>query len=95
MNKQELISAIASSTKLSKSDTEKVVNAFCDNVKKTLKKGQDVTITGFGRYYVSKHKARQGRNPQTGAPLTIPARKVPSFKSGKELKTAVQQAPVK
>ena len=49
MNKQELVSAIASSTKLSKSDTEKLVNAFCDNVKKTLKKGQDITITGFGR----------------------------------------------
>lgn len=90
MNKHELVSAIALSTKLSKSDTEKVIDSFCENVKKTLKKGQDITITGFGRYYISKHKTRQGRNPQTGAPITIPARKVPSFKAGKELKTSLK-----
>ena len=90
MNKQELVTAVASTTKLSKSDTEKMIDAFCENVKKTLKKGQDITITGFGRFYVSKHKARNGRNPQTGAPITIPARKVPSFKAGKEFKTSLR-----
>lgn len=90
MNKQQLVYQVSTTTKLSKAEAEKVVGAFCDTIKKTLKKGQDVSITGFGRFYVSKHKQRQGRNPQTGAVITIPARKVPSFRAGKELKTAVR-----
>jgi len=90
MNKQQIIAQVAASSKLSKADAERVVNAFCTCVKKSLTRGQDVSITGFGRFYVSKHKARKGRNPQTGATITIPARKVPSFRAGKDLKTSVR-----
>ena len=90
MNKSQLIDAIAKDTKMTKTDAERVVNSMFGQIEKTLKKGQDVRLTGFGRWYVSKRKARMGRNPQTGAAIKIPARKVPAFKSGNELKTAVR-----
>lgn len=89
MNKAQLVDQLAKDTKLTKADCERVVNALVGTVRKSLKKGQDVKITGFGRWYVSKRKARLGRNPQTGAEIKIPASKVPSWKSGKEMKKSL------
>ena len=86
MNKAQLVDQLAKDTKLTKADCERVLNAVVDNVRKTLKKGVDVKITGFGRWYVSKRKALDGRNPQTGATIKIPASRVPAWKSGKEFK---------
>ena len=90
MNKSQLIDAIAKETKLTKTDAEQAINSLFGQIEKTLKKGQDVRLTGFGRWYVSKRKARTGRNPQTGGAIKIPARKVPAFRAGNELKTAVR-----
>ncbi|MGA1825806.1 MAG: HU family DNA-binding protein [bacterium] len=89
MNKSELVAKIAKDSKLSKSAAEKAVNSFMSNVKKTLKKGDSVTLVGFGTWTVTKRKARKGRNPQTGAAIKIPAKKVPKFRPGKGLKDSV------
>ncbi len=75
---------------ISKKSAEAALTAFLDGVKKSLKKGESVTLVGFGTFSVSKRNARQGRNPQTGAKINIPARKVPVFKAGKGLKEAVK-----
>ena len=75
---------------ISKKAAESALGAFLDGVKKSLKKGDSVTLVGFGTFSVSKRNARQGRNPQTGATINIPARKVPVFKAGKGLKEAVK-----
>ncbi|MGA1825805.1 MAG: HU family DNA-binding protein [bacterium] len=89
MNKSELVANIAADTKLSKKAAEDTVNAVISNVKKALKKGDDVTLVGFGTWTVTKRKARQGRNPQTGATIKIPAKKVPKFRPGKGLRDVV------
>ncbi len=75
---------------ISKKAAEAALGAFLDGVKKSLKKGDSVTLVGFGTFSVSKRNARQGRNPQTGATINIPARTVPVFKAGKGLKEAVK-----
>jgi DNA-binding protein HU-beta len=89
MNKGELIDAIASATGSTKADAGRALDATVENITKALKKGDTVTLIGFGTFKVSKRAARTGRNPQTGAELKIPARKVPSFKAGAGLKSAV------
>jgi DNA-binding protein HU-beta len=89
MNKSELITKVAEDTSMSKSAAEKAINSFTSNVKKALKKGQSVTLVGFGTWSVAKRNARTGRNPQTGAPIKIPAKKVPKFSPGKDLKDSV------
>ena len=86
MTKAELIHAIAKDCKVSKALAEKTINAVTDNVAKCLRKGDKITLTGFGTFYVSKRRARTGRNPQTGAEINIKARRVPRFKPGKVLK---------
>jgi DNA-binding protein HU-beta len=85
MTKAELIERISKDASLSKADAGKALNAIIDNIVKTLKKGQKVTLVGFGTFSVSKRKARTGRNPQTGATIKIPARKVPKFTAGRAL----------
>jgi DNA-binding protein HU-beta len=90
MTKAELIDAVASNAKISKAAAAKAIDAFTNNVKKALKKGEKVTLVGFGTFSVSKRKARKGRNPQTGAEIKIPATKVPKFTAGKALKSAVK-----
>jgi DNA-binding protein HU-beta len=90
MSKQELVNFMADKTNLSKKDSEAALSAFLDGVKNSLKKGDSVTLVGFGTFNVSKRSARQGRNPQTGATINIPARKVPVFKAGKGLKEVVR-----
>ena len=91
MNKTELVAAIADEAKLSKKDAEKAVKAFTDVVTKQLKKGQKVQLVGFGTFEVTKRAAREGRNPQTGAPMKIKASKAPKFSAGKALKDAVNK----
>ena len=90
MNKSELIQAIADEAELSKHDAAEFVDAFISVVTQELKDGNDVTLVGFGVFHVSERAERQGRNPQTGETLTIPATKKPRFRPVKPLKEAVK-----
>ena len=89
MNKTELVAAIAEQTELSKKDAEKALKEFIDVVTDELKKGEKVQLVGFGTFEISERAAREGRNPLTGATMSIPASKAPKFKAGKALKDAV------
>ena len=89
MNKTELVAAIAEQTELSKKDAEKALKAFTDIVADELKKGEKVQLVGFGTFEVSERAAREGRNPQSGEPMTIAASKGPKFKAGKALKDMI------
>ena len=89
MNKTELVAAIADEAELSKTDAEKALKAFADIVAEELRKGEKVQLVGFGTFEVSERAAREGRNPQTGAVMKIPASKAPKFKAGKALKDSV------
>jgi DNA-binding protein HU-beta len=91
MTKSEIVEAIAKEAGLSKADSERALNAFTDTVKKSLKKGNAVTLVGFGTFDISKRKARMGRNPQTGEAIKIAAATLPKFKAGKGLKDAVKK----
>jgi DNA-binding protein HU-beta len=90
MNKAELIDHIASHADINKAAAVKLVGSFVDGVKKALKKGDKVTLIGFGTFSVTQRKARKGRNPQTGKEIKIPARKAPKFSAGAALKKAVK-----
>ncbi|GAA4342664.1 MAG: HU family DNA-binding protein [Sphingobacteriales bacterium] len=85
MNKAELIAQIAEEAGITKTQANIALDSFVDSVTKTLKKGDKVTLVGFGTFSVSKRAARNGRNPQTGEVIKIKARKVARFKAGKEL----------
>lgn len=89
MNKTQLVAAIANETGLPLSKAEKALAAAIDAITKTLKKGDTVTLIGFGNFVVRKRAARKVRNPQTGQEMTIKARIVPVFKAGKSLKETV------
>lgn len=89
MNKTELIQAVAAATELSKKDAEAAVVATFDAITATMAQGDKVQLVGFGSFEVKARAARTGRNPQTGADITIPASNVPAFKAGKALKDAV------
>lgn len=89
MNKGELVDAIAKEAEISKSEAQAALDSFVENVKKSLKKNQKVTLVGFGTFSTSKRAARTGRNPQTGNPIKIPAKKVAKFTAGKALKDAI------
>ena len=89
MNKTELIEHIAAKSDISKAAATRALASIIEAVKKTLKKGDTVTLVGFGTFSVSKRAARGGRNPRTGAALKIKAAKVPRFKPGKGLKDAL------
>src|ERR1700760_4497519 len=89
MNKTELIDAIAKDSGLSKADSSRALESLLTTVTKTLKKGDEVAITGFGKFSVAKRGARTGRNPQTGAPVKIKASKNAKFTAGATLKNAV------
>ena len=90
MNKAELIEAIAAEAKLSKADAQRALDAFTNVTTKALKKGDKVTLVGFGSFSVAKRAARTGRNPQTGKAIKIAARKVAKFKAGSELADKVR-----
>ena len=85
MNKAELIDKIAGDAEISKKEANAALDSFTEAIAKTLKKGDKVTLVGFGTFSVSKRAARTGRNPQTGATIKIKAKKVAKFKAGKEL----------
>ena len=89
MNKAELIEAVAGAADLSKADAGRAVDAVVEAVTKALKKGQQVSVVGFGTFSVKARAARSGRNPRTGETIHIAASKVPGFKAGKALKDAV------
>jgi len=89
MNKTELIDVIAKNADISKAAAGRALDATVTAVQQTLKKGNMVTLVGFGTFYVGKRAARNGRNPQTGATLKIKAAKVPKFRAGKSLKDAL------
>jgi DNA-binding protein HU-beta len=90
MTKAELIASIGKEAKISKASAEKALNAFTSSVMKALKKGDKLTLTGFGTFSVAKRRARMGRNPQTGKEIKIPATRVAKFKPGNMLKGAVK-----
>ncbi len=90
MNKGDLVGKIAKETTITKRQAEVVIDSLIGSITSSLKKGQKVTLVGFGTFSVAKRKARKGRNPQTGALIKIAARKVPKFAPGKELKGAVK-----
>ena len=89
MNKQELIAAVAAEANITKAEANKALDALTSSVTKALKKGDSVTLIGFGTFKVSQRAARTGRNPQTGKELKIAARKAPGFTAGKALKDAL------
>lgn len=90
MNKTQLVEAIAKQTQATKTSVEEVLNATLETIKKAVKKGDDVTLVGFGTFTKSKRKARSGRNPQTGKEIKIPAMTVPRFRAGREFKDALK-----
>lgn len=89
MNKAELITKISEDADITKKQAGEALDSFTNAVAKTLKKGDKVTLVGFGTFSVLKRAARNGRNPQTGATIKIKARKVPKFKAGKELSAKI------
>ncbi len=89
MNKTQLIEAVASDSGLTKADSARAIESLIDTVSKTLKKGGEVSITGFGKFSVVKRAARRGVNPRTGERVKIKASKAPKFSAGAGLKQAV------
>ena len=89
MTKSEVIAAVAESSGMTKKDTETVVNALGEVIKETLAKGEEIRFIGFGSFEVKERSRRKGRNPKTGEEIEIPAARVPVFKCGKLLKSAV------
>jgi len=89
MNKAELIDAVAEKSSLSKAAVTQAVDTLLDVIGRTLRKGDKVSLVGFGVFSVRKRAARKGRNPKTGAEIRIPAGKTPAFKAGKALKDSV------
>lgn len=89
MNKAELIAQMAAKAGLSKADAEKALNAFTETVSETLASKKKVSLVGFGTFEAKNRAAREGRNPQTGETVQIPASVAPTFKAGKALKDKV------
>ncbi|WP_020182117.1 HU family DNA-binding protein [Methylotenera sp. 1P/1] len=89
MNKSELIAEIATEAGITKAEAGRVIDATTSAITASLKKGEAVTLIGFGTFKVSKRAARTGRNPRTGAELKVAARNAPAFAAGKALKDAV------
>ena len=90
MNKGEIVAKISDDVGLSKSDVNKVIDSLFRKIGKALKKGDPVAFVGFGTFKTVKRKSRKGRNPQTGATITIPAAKVPKFTAGKAFKDSIK-----
>lgn len=90
MNKNDLITNIATKSGLTKRDVESVINGFMDEVTEALAGGDKVQLIGFGNFETSKRAGRTGRNPQTGEPMTIAETVVPKFTAGKKLREAIK-----
>ena len=89
MNKNEFVSSVAAKAGLSKADAKKAIDAFCETVSEVLKANDKITLVGFGTFSVAERGERQGINPATQQPITIPAKKRAKFKGGKELTDAL------
>ena len=90
MNKQDVVAKIAKDTGITKTSAAAVIELIIDGITRSLKKGDPVSFVGFGTFKISNRKARSARNPQTGAAIKIPKRRVPRFTAGKALKQAVK-----
>ena len=90
MNKEELVKEVAKKAKVSQKASADIIAATLETIEKTVSKGKKVTLVGFGTFEPRKRAARTGRNPQTGAELKIPAKKVPAFSAGKKFKELVK-----
>jgi DNA-binding protein HU-beta len=90
MTKAELIEKMAARAKISKRAANIALDTFVESVTNALKRGDRVALVGFGTFTVAKRKARTARNPRTGEPVQVPAKRAPKFKPGRELKTAVK-----
>ena len=90
MTKEGLIEAVVAKLNLSKKDATEAVRTVFDTIERSLSKGNEVTVSGFGTFRIKQRKARMGVNPRTGAKIQIPAMKVPKFTAGKGLKEAVK-----
>ena len=91
MNKTELIDSVANEAGITKAAASKAIESLVGGIEKSLRKGNKVTLVGFGTWMISKRKARTGRNPQTGEPIKINAKKVVRFKAGKALETSINR----
>ncbi len=91
MNKSELATEVAKKTQLSKAKAWEAISATFESIRASLKKGQKVSLIGFGSFLVRNRKARKGRNPKTGQTIMIKARKVPAFSAGSELKKSLRK----
>ena len=91
MNKEELISEISKKTKVSKKDAALILSATLESIQKSVKKGEKVTLVGFGTFSSKHRAARNGRNPQTGKTIKIAAKKVPAFSAGKAFKSLLSK----
>ncbi len=89
MTKAELVEEVANSSDLTKKDAEVIVQTVLDSIVESLKNGEKIELRGFGSFRVSNRSSRQGRNPKTGSTVKVPAKKVPYFKPGKELKELI------
>jgi DNA-binding protein HU-beta len=90
MNKHDIVVKIAKDTGIKKTHAAAAVDSLIDGITRSLKKGNSVSFVGFGTFKISNRKARSARNPQTGAVITIPKRRVPRFSAGKGLRAAVK-----
>ena len=89
MNKDDLINKIASNLDMKKTEARAAVDSVISNIVDSVKSGKEVRLVGFGTFLVSKREARTGRNPRTGETIQIPAKKVPKFRAGKDLKNSI------
>lgn len=90
MNKAQLIEKVSTATEMTKADTERLLDTTLDIIRKSVKKGDDVKLVGFGTFTKAKRKARTGRNPQTGKAIKIPAAWYPKFRPGSDFKELVR-----
>mgnify|MGYP000153163123 CR=1 FL=1 len=95
MNKADLVVAIAKETGLTQAQAASAINVMLSKITDAIKKGEKVTLVGFGTFTVAQRKERKGRNPQTGAEITIPAKKVVKFSPGAKLRDAAASAKIK
>ena len=91
MNKTEFVEQIAEKADLSRRDAEQAIEATLQTIEEQLARGGEITLTAFGKFHVADRSARQGRNPQTGAPIEIKASRVPRFSAGSKLKQVVNR----
>lgn len=91
MNKSDLVSSVAKASGLTKADAERAIDATFQSITKSLVKGDEVRLIGFGTFAIAERKATEGRNPRTGEAIKIPAKRLPKFRPGKQLKESVEK----